>query len=360
MPRAAAGPGAPSPKVLPAYLLHGEDAFQAGEFLDGLIASAASGGEAAAVEKFSLADADWREALDEARSLPMFFSPWRFVVVEAGNDDDLTSAEEAGLAAYLASPSERTTLAVRFSDVIRKTGPLFKAFASRPSSSVVVREFLPLKGRGLDAWVMEKFASLGKRVSSGAFDLLLNSAENSSGRLDREIEKIATFVGDKRLVEEEDVDLLRGGFRRALNWELTAALEKRSAGQALGVLHRIFAEGDKEKAVPIIVGILAGFVRDLVLARTAERAGEKSREEIFTELKPAFVKACRGNFPDRACSDYFVLAGRPELPGLIAGLERLDRRVKTTDIPPRAMIETWVVEFCRGGSEPGFTSRGRG
>jgi DNA polymerase-3 subunit delta len=359
MPRPSDGPDARQAANFPVYLLHGEDRFQAQEFIDGLRrVLAKTGAESPNLERFSLEDTPWRDVLDVARMMPFLFSPWRILVVEAdGRHEELSAAEAARLGDYFAAPTPRTTLVVLFEGKIRKTKDLAKVFDTAPASSVDIREFTALKGDRLKSWVIARFAAFGKSVTSEAVDRLLDLVDNDLARLGSEVEKLALYAGENRLIDAEAVERLAGGIKIAMMWELTAALEKQNPEKAVAILHRIFAEGEKEKTVLGVLGLFAGFFRDLFLAKSQAGDRSRSRERIYAELKPKFVKACQ-RFPFKECEDFFALAERKDLPKFLADLERIDLVLKTTDSSPQALFEALIWDFCRETAAAEVTSRG--
>jgi DNA polymerase-3 subunit delta len=360
MPRTPRSGDAGRPDVLPAFLLYGEDRFQAREFLAGLRkALSPPGEEPPSLEKFSPEDTPWRDILDIARMVPFAFSPWRILVVEAEKQTaGLSEAEAEVLREYLADPTSRTTFVVLVEGTILKSSALAKAFASAPPSSAQVLEFGPLKGPRLKAWARAKFEELGCRVAPSAVGLVVERAGNDLGRIGREAEKLAAYVGEARFVSLEDVEDLAGGIRTSAGWELQAALEETDAEKALSVLNRMFAS-DKEKAPFYALGILSGFFRDLLRARSEADASKRSREEIFTDLKPRLVNAWK-SFPTEKCRDFFALAFRPDLRRFIESLERIDLRLKRSETSaPRELFEALVWDFCRPRAARA-TSSGRG
>jgi len=346
MPRPAGSESAEAVPVLPAFLLHGENAFRAREFVEALKAVLAKAeGEPPSLERLAAGEFSWRDILDIARTIPFGFSPWRVLLVEVEKREKEPSAVEADvLRAYLADPTVRTTLVVHHAGRIPKTSGLRKAFEAAGSSTAQVREFGVLKGRDLRDWARAKFEARGCRVTGDALDRLLDLVEGDLDRIDREVEKLAASAGDRRLVDAGDVDDLTGGIKSAAGWELQAALEARDAGQAMSVLHRIFSTEDREKAPLFVLGVLSGFVRDLTMARL--QAGLRSREDIYAELKANFVKACR-TFPSAKCEDFFGLALRRDFGRFVEDLERIDVLLKTTDTPPQPLFEAFLADFCR-------------
>jgi len=262
------------------YFFHGEEFFQAHQFIRDLQRELASpDDQGVGLERFSLPATPWRDILDVARTMPFFFSPWRLLIVEIEGEkkdnkkddkkdnkrEDLTAPEMKILKEYFAAPAPKTILIVLFAGKIRKTKPLYKVFSSLPPSAVVVKELKALKEGALFVWVEAKATALGKRISSGAIDRLIEVTSSDLYRLDNELEKLATYTADKKLIEETDVNLLSAGLKDFDNWELTNCLEKADFEKSLTVLNSLFAENCKPQ---YILGILAGFFRDILLAKT--------------------------------------------------------------------------------------------
>jgi len=350
-PRAALRPGA----LKPAYLFHGPSLFEARAFIDeARAAQAESASEEAVIERFDLETTSWREALDAARTAGLFFAPWRFVIVEGAAAAPPSAGEAASLREYLAAPTERTVLVVLHEGKLAKTCPLAKAFASPPEASASVVELAPLKGERLIEWVDGRLARIGKRAGTDAVERLLDAAGNDLDRLDREIEKLAAFVGERRTIEPDDVDRLAGAGRAVETWELTAALEQSDAGLALAVLA---AQMEKGTRAEYLLSVISGLVRDLLLAQEGTRAG-RDRREIFREIRP---QQAHWDFIRKRLFDLADRIPGPALRGLVADLGRVDLMLKSTDADPRALLEAFCCEFVRAaGGKGAATSRPRG
>lgn len=347
------------PDVLPAYLFHGEELFPAEQFIRDLERVLASPDvQGLGVEKFAPPETPWRDILDLARTVAFFFSPWRLFVVEidpqgrpAKDDEeeqaswDLTPVEQQAFKEYFESPTPKTVLVVLFRGKIRKTSLLFKMFAALPKSAARVEELKPLKAERLFAWVDETLAALGKRASSDAIDRLFELAGNNLQQLDSELEKLVTYVGDKKMIEAADVDFLSAGVREYENWELAASLEKRDLDQALIIVNKRFQEGDRPEQV---LFNLVTFCRDVQAAK-AGLAEKRDRNEIFKELKPQ-IKEQWKDWYGRMLKEYFDLVesfSQPALVRLITQLEQMDLKIKTSDTPAQPLLESFIFEICR-------------
>jgi DNA polymerase III subunit delta len=330
------------------YFFHGEEFFQAHQFIRDLRRELASPDDQDVdLERFSLSVTPWRDILDVARTMPFFFSPWRLLIVEIEDDDeeDLTASEMKILKEYFAAPTSKTIVIILFAGKIRKTKPLLKFFSSLPPTAVVVKELKALKDGALFAWVEAKVTALGKRASPETIDRLIEVTSSDLYRLDNELEKLATYAGDKKLIEEADVNRLSAGLKDFDHWELTNCLEKADFEKSLTVLNSLFAEN---YAPQYILGILASFLRDILLAKTWLRE-KKDRREIFRELRPqiseTYVSLYRAKFKD--LFDLVERLSLKEINFLIARLEQVDLKIKTTDASAQALFEAFISEYCR-------------
>ena len=360
MRAAGPGPGLGEKNVKAGYLFHGEELFPARQFIDQLKASLATAeGEPASEDRYDLEETGWRDIVDSARNVPFFFSPWRLIVVEASKagQAELEKDEEGILRGFFADPTPKTALLVLYSGKLGRTKPLYKLFDGLPESLVRVRELKPLKEAGLVEWADRKAASLGKRISSDAVERLMEIVGDDLRVLDSEMEKLATYIGDKKLIELADVHAASDWAKDFEGYELTDALEKGDIPRALLILDRLMADGARGE---LMMGYLAGFFRDLLLGRIGLRQGRDKRE-IFREVRPS-IKEYYGFYPEKFRNFFAVAEGFPdaEFVRLATDLERLDMKLKTTDSDAQALFEAFFYDFGRTVRRPGITSKRRG
>ena len=121
-----------------------------------------------------------------------------------------------------------------------------------------------------------------------------------------EVAKLAVFVGDKKGIEEDDVDQATAGQRSFQAYDLDDALAAADFAKGAAILNELFAEGERSE---VIVGRLAGFFRNVLAAQTWLREKSRTKDEIFQTFFPYISKEL----------------GRP-LPGEIRELLRRRRR----------------------------------
>lgn len=346
-------------EILSCYFFHGEEIFIARQFVTNLRKSLISSDEQNLnLERFTLEESLWRDIIDLARTAPFFFSPWRIIVVEISLKEDLTSLEEKILKDYFASPSPRTVLVIIFSGKIRRSAPLFKFFSSLPSTLVYLEECKALKSKDLFSWVDEKLASLDKMATLDAKERLIEIVGNDLQRLNNELEKISAYVGEKRVIDLDDVNQASGWIKTFIEWELVNSLGKADLKQCLLILDNLFAEGSR----PVIVlGIISNFFRDILLAKVWLKEKKKDKKEIFREIKPQISEKF-GEFYVRKFHEFFSLVegiSLRELNRLITSLKEIDLKMKTTDLSPQMLLEEFFYDYCRPPKKEGVILKQR-
>ncbi len=348
------GPEKRDDGLRPCYVFYGEETFIADEFILRLKKNLISEGDQGFnQETFHLAEANWRDIVDLARTIPFFFSPWRVIVVKAGNGlkEKLSSTDEGLLAEYFESPSPRTVLVVVIPGKAEKTQPLMKFFGSLPQAAVSLREMKPLKKQELERWLDRRFQEAGKRAIPEALRRLAEVAGSDMRRLSGEIEKLVTFAADRPLISPEDVDQVCDWTRTFPHWELTSSLEKGDLEGCLVILDNLFREGTD----PVyILGTISSFFRDLLMAKAWLREREKGKKEIFRALRPRIQESWGGMYREKF-EEFFALAeriSRPQLGRELRALEKIDLLIKSSDAQPQPLLEAFLSEYFGRRKKP--------
>lgn len=333
----------------PCYFFYGEETFLAEEFIEDLKQTLISPeGQDYNIEKCNLEDHSWMAIMDLARTIPFFFSSWRIIKVSlsTGKGERLSSVEEKVLKDYFSSPSDHTVLVVIYPGKLRRSAQVFRLFSALPSSRVYVKELKPLKERSLFSWMDRKFSDVGKRATHDAMGRLAELTGNDLARLNNEIEKISAYIGEKKMVELDDVNAVSGWIKSFLEWEIVDNLEKADFEKGLIVLNNLFRESVRPE---FILGLTAKFFRDIFLAKIWMKEKEKDKKEIFKELRPQ-IQERFGNFYSTKLREFFSLVDRismGELNTLLADLREIDLKIKTTDVNPQTLLEEFLFKYCQ-------------
>jgi DNA polymerase III delta subunit len=335
--------------LVPFYFFFGEETFLANQFVnklkDVLIDPE---NQDFCVERLNLKEHSWGDILDTARTVPFLFSSRRIIIVDLSGkkEENLTALEKTILKEYLSSPSPQSILLVIFTGSIKRSSALVKFFASFPSSAVHVEEVKPLRGMNLLNWIDRRFQELGKTASQETKKRIVEILGNDLGRLYSEIEKIDTFVIDKKVVEVDDVNEVTGWFKTYAEWEMTDSLESGDYEQCLRVLDNLFSEGTRPE---YIMGLIVRFFRDILIAKLWLKEKEKDKKEIFRELKPQ-IKEKFGSFYTTKFRQFFDLVegiSRKDLTRLLNKLRKIDLRFKTSGLSLQPLLEGFLLEYSR-------------
>jgi DNA polymerase III delta subunit len=310
------------------------------------------------IERFDLAGMGWADIIDTARTAPFFFSPWRIVVVNAFENDGesrtsrmrrngpkkLSSLDEKIIQEYFRSPASRTILVVVvIGGRVKRTHPLVKFFGSLPAAKIQIRELKPLKTNVLHNWMGKRLAALGKSAAPAALGRLEEIVGSDLRRIDQELEKLAVYTADRKMIDLEDVHQVCDWTRSFVEWDLTDALKKGNARQSLGTLNRAFQEMERPEN---IVRVLANFFRDLLLAKLWLKEGLE-RKKIFAYLKPQIKETFVKLYTDEFRALFSLVDSLPleALNWAIGELGRIDLLIKTSDASAQVLIEAFLIEY---------------
>jgi len=352
--------------LLAGYLFFGEDDYQAEEFVGDLarVLAASVGGEFH-LTRMDLDEAKWRDVIDTARTAPFLFEPWRALVVrvperkagpdkKAGSDGEegrgtkyLTATDQKILKDYFADPPPRTVIVVIRAGRVRRDDAMVRFFQSLPKTAMAVAEMKRLTEYRLMQRADEKARSLGKTLTERAKSRLIDLLGQDLRLVMNEVAKLAVFVGDKKGIEESDVDLATAGQRSFQAYELDDALAAADFAKGAAILNDLFAEGERPE---VILGRLAGFLRNVLAAQTWLREKSRTKDEIFQALFPQIQKGW-SLYNDKSRDFFGVVEGLSpaELNALLAKLRQLDRALKTTSAKEegeKILFEAFLKEFC--------------
>ncbi len=162
--------------------------------------------------------------------------------------------------------------------VIDKVGR-YRPFAPVEAGPSVNRDPLYIK-------VTEKLSEYDKQITPRAFTQLRNRTGGDMHTIAEALNKIINFVGDKRQVDEQDIRNVVTQNTYDSIFDLTDAIGKRSARQALKSLHDVLLSGQE----PIPVN--ATIARQFRFALQAKLIAEKRRLRPFRGRTPLkdFIK----------------------------------------------------------------------
>jgi len=185
------------------------------------------------------------------------------------------------------------------------------------------------------AWIVNRVKVYGKKISGKAANMLIDIVGLGLRMLDKEIEKIATFIGERGTIEEGDVSRLASS-GEADSFALSNAVRNKNVKEAMESLERLFRDNEDPH---MIIGMLASLYRMLLQVKCLEMEG-MNQNEIAGKLraKPFFVRKCM----ERTAS-----FSREELIKNIRLLHEADLKMKS-GYSPKLTLEMLVPQLCNG------------
>ena len=212
--------------------------------------------------------------------------------------------------------------------------------------------------------VSEKFAEFDKQITPRAFSQLRNRTGGDMYTIAEAINKIISFVGDKRQVDEQDIQnvVTQNTFDNI--FDLTDAIGKRSIEQALKSLYEVLESGQE----PILVNstVTRQFRFALQAKLIAEKKGIRplrSRmpfSEFTKNIFQPIAEEIKGSLPQSATHN--ILKQNPYVAykifqtlhaftaeELVTAIEKtliVDTQLKTSDADETSILEQLICELC--------------
>jgi len=306
-------------------LLHGEEDF----LIDEEVKKLKKNYSEFSIERIDGARSDLDQTISALSSLPMLTGD-RLVII-----DSFEYEEEDEEKVFNALKNLSAGVKVVF--VYHKNIDKRKKFYKLLEKIAEIKEFKGYSEWEQDkvlAWIVGRVRLYDKKISGQAANLLIEIVGLNLRMLDKEIEKISTYVGGKELIEDQDVlNLASSG--ETDSFALSNALRNKRLGDAMNSLKKLFSDNEQPY---MVIGMLARLYRMLLQVKCLEKKG-LNQFDIAQQLhaKPFFVKKCL---------EKTSLFSIEELSGNLHKLHHADMKIKT-GTSPRLTLELLIPELCQ-------------
>lgn len=319
-------------KLLPLYLIHGEEGFFVKEAVS-LIKSRILEGDDTGLVETDGEVTSLSTVLEEVRTPSLFTSGSRKLVI-VHNADGLFKESCGVWERYMASPPTDCVLVLVCTDMDTKGGAYDKI--KKKGGSVNCRR---LKGNELTPWILERVRHYGKQISLDASRLLQENVGDNLLLLDGHLEKLALYLGSRTRIEVSDAEELVGYDRQQKVFDFTGAVAKRDTALALKVLHQLMALMKSGEEAQKVIPPMAWQIKRLLQAKRILASG-KGRETVARELNiryPRFLEELMNQTQ---------LFSEVELERDYQFLLETDIHSKTNSTDTRLLLETLVFKLC--------------
>ena len=325
-------------KPVPAILLLGEEAYLRDSCRAHLIENYVP--EAArtwAVSRYSSDRGETQAALEQAQTVPML-SRQQVVFLEETEAIESMGEKNRDLAVeqlevYLENPAPFTVLVLEATglDQRMKLGKLLT------EKTLVVEVGLGERAEDRQAAAVGLARAIAKEqgveFEKGAAEDLAEFVAADLMRLKTEIDKLATYAAERRVIRREDVSALVVSEKTTTVWELADMLAARQPKKALEFLDRLLRDG--EEPLPML-GAITWMYRKLIEASEVRGVTNAWQAARALGMRPEQAELALQN------------ARRISRPRLLSGLQALqkaDDRLKGGGEDARAVMEFLVMEL---------------
>ena len=193
-----------------------------------------------------------------------------------------------------------------------------------------------------------------------ALDLFVQMAGEETRQIGNELEKLNLYLGDRRLVELEDVRLIVPLSRKGVVWEISRALENRDTGRAISLVDAQLEKG--ESPIGLMRAAIIPTVRNLFMARVLLDAHPKLPTHNGRSFTAALNRLPEGdiawlprtkNGSVNAWGLFFAVrkAGGVTTGEMKQALESAllaDKSLVTTQLAPRMVLHRLVADLTMG------------
>ncbi len=321
--------------VKPFYVLHGDEDFLKRQIKLALIPRVIGDSDPDfAIANYLGEQVEFSSIRNELDTLP-FLCERRLIFIDQA--DTFVTKYRSSLEAFAVKPSNTGVLVLDVKS-FPATTKLFKAVPDE--CNLVCKAYTIYNSAKLIPWITSwAKKEHGKKMGTGAADLLIENAGIQMGLLAQELSKLATFVNEKTTIEREDVDKIVGRSRAANAFKILDAVGNADGKAALTILHELFEEGEEA------IGILGAM--GVQLRRLAQIGYYINRKvPIGVAMDQAKIPA----WPQarQTAEKQIRHLGRNRLGQIYGWLVETDLGLKGgSPLPPRLQMEKLIVKMAR-------------
>jgi DNA polymerase-3 subunit delta len=339
-------------KIEPLYFLFGDEEFLIEEALNRIIEVVVD--ESTRSFNFEVlygAETTLNDLVERGMAYPLM-AERRVVVVKEidrlfalrGKPDDASP-----FARYMKNPPSTTTLVLTAATSEFLTKGKQGESAKAPYKLIVEHgaavQFKKLYDRDLPSWTAARIKSRGKEIAPDALELFVAYAGSSLRILSNEVEKLFTFIEERRRISIEDIRAVVGASKTYNVFELQKAVGAKNLELAVDITERMLRVGEPEQ---LILTMLSRYFtilwRLMELRTTTTNQNEMARA---VGISPFVL------------NEYLAAVNRYSLAQLRNAFEALlqaDLTLKSSNIDPATVLQVALVSMIQGARMPNMTT----
>ena len=308
------------------YLIYGEEAYLRQQFTKRLV-DAIVADDTMNCTYFKGKETDIFEVISIANTLP-FFSERRVVVIE---DSGFFKKESKELVDYLPTMPDTTCMIFRESEV-DKRNRLYKKVQNLGYVSEMKRQ----TDRELERWVFGMLKKDEIQITNGNMNYLLQCIGNDMSLLKNEVEKLISYLGDKKVVDRGDIDAICSVQITGHIFDMIDAMSRHNQKRAMGLYYDLIQV--KEPAMRILYLINRQYMQFYQVKELMEQGMQGKELASEVGLSPYIAnKICQK-------ANTFTLK---QLKHCMEKCLEMDEGIKTGLIKDQVAVEMLIVELSK-------------
>lgn len=200
-------------------------------------------------------------------------------------------------------------------------------------------EFPAMKSSQVVSWLQKRAGHYNTSISSQLCEYLVAKHGTSLRELDLELEKLATFVGDRAEITEDDIVTVVGGTRAYSVFELQRAIGQANLASASTILDGML-NNDRQEL--LIIAMLTHYFTTLFKLIDAKSLGSSNAIASVVGLPPFAV----GDHLDA-----LQRIGPRQVEIALHELRRAESLIKSSSADPRSLLQTVLLSIIPSTSK---------
>lgn len=307
------------------YLLYGDEDYLKLQYKNKLLRALVTEGDTMNFSRFEGKEAQVPALIDLAETMP-FFAEHRVILVE---DSGFFKNAAPQLAEYFPGMPESTCMIFVEKEVDKRS----KTYKALKDIGRMV-EFKTPDEKMLTRWVLTVLQKNGKKLTQPTMQLFLEKAGNSMGNIDRELEKLICYVGDREIIQMDDVEEICTGQTENRIFDMIHMMAEKRQKEALELYYDLLAL--KEPPMRILFLLVRQF-NILLQVKTMVAAGmEQNQIADRAGLRSFTIRRYRSE------AGHFTVQ---KLKEALRDCARAEEDVKTGRLDDRLSVELILVKY---------------
>lgn len=310
------------------FLFVGDDDYSKVKAIDDLASSFFDGPAPELDYKVFYGDESTASDILSLTSTIPFLSKKRMVVIR--DFESLAKEDKKSIFSYMKNPSQSSYLVIESGNAALLKEQTVLEYAN-------VKRFDKPKETEITSFISKMLSSSGKKIDEDALSILKETQGNDTAYLKNELDKLVSFVGEKKSICREDVEEVVGKSLVSSAFDITWAIGRKDAKNALKIAYELVSNGKRHHE---IIGILGWHLKRLLEASA-----------LYAEGKSDSYIAGVINIARRDYDKFFKQVRLFKTDDIKLKLRHLldaDLSIKRTKFDPGTILELAIIRLCLG------------